>query len=160
MLFSVRISVNFLRQAVQTFLVGLAIISILRLPLLGLNAYSFVIIFITVLGVGGVSLMLGGLAMVYKNVSSIVSVLSLLALFFTGAIISIDRVGNFFIALKFLMPTTWGIEALRQSIQYGFVDESVIMGLFLQTVLFISIGIISFRWGFKRAQRQGSLGTY
>lgn len=159
-LFSLRISVNFFRQAIQTFLVGLAIISILRLPLLGFNGWSFVIILITVLGVGGVSLMLGGVAMVYKRVSSIVSVLSLLALFFTGAIISLDRFGNFFTMLKFLMPTTWGIDALRQSVRYGFVDETVMIGLFLQTVLFISIGIISFRWGFKRAQRQGSLGTY
>ncbi|MBK8935308.1 MAG: ABC transporter permease [Chloroflexi bacterium] len=85
MLFSIRISVSFIRQAIQTLIVGIAIIIILRLPLLELNFWSIVIIFLTVLGVGGVSLIFGGLALVYKNVSSAVDVISLLALFFYGS---------------------------------------------------------------------------
>jgi len=160
MLFSIRISVSFIRQAIQTLIVGIAIIIILRLPLLELNFWSIVIIFLTVLGVGGVSLIFGGLALVYKNVSSAVNVISLLALFFTGAIISLDSLGILFDALKFLLPTAWGIDALRQSVVLGFVDETVILGLSIQAVLLVFAGAISFQWGFKRAQRQGSLGTY
>lgn len=159
-LFSIRTIVSFIRQAIQTFLVGIIIIIILQLPLLELNFLSFVIIFLTIIAVSGVSLALGGLAIVYKNVSSVVNVVGLLALFFTGAIISLDNLGILFTFIKYILPTAWGIDALRDSITFGSVDSFVIWGLSFQAVLCVCLGIFIFYWGFKYAQRQGTLGIY
>jgi ABC-2 type transport system permease protein len=162
--FSLRIAATFSRHALETIALGIVLVLILQLPIT-LNAPAFLVIFQTALAVGGVGLALGGLAMVYKNVASLVGVVTLLALFFTGAIIPLNDLGIVFSVLKYLLPTTWGIDALRLTIVHGGTwaslwESGTFLGLSLQAAVFIGIGMIVFNWGFRRAQRQGSLGTY
>lgn len=162
--FLLRMGAVVVRQAIETIVLGLALVAILRLPVALTGAAVFVI-GLTVIGVTGVGLALGGLAMIYKNVSSVVGVVTLLAVLFTGALVPLNDLGPIFLMLKILLPTTWGIDVLRQAIIYGETWASLwasgtLLGLGLQAAAFMAMGIIFFNWGFRRAQGQGSLGTY
>lgn len=162
--FTLRITAGFTRQVLQTLLLAVILILILQLRLF-INTPALIIILLTMLTVGGVGLALGGLAMVYKNIASVVGVVALLAQFFTGAIIPLNDLGLVFTVIRYTIPTAWGIDALRQTLLDGrtlldFVSDGTLLGLGLQAVLFVGIGVTVFRWGFRRTQQQGSLGAY
>jgi ABC-type multidrug transport system permease subunit len=98
-------------------------------------------------------------------VASLVGVVTLLALFFTGAIIPLNDLGVIFDLLKYSLPTTWGIDALRQILVHGeswlsLWEDGTFFGLSLQAIVFLAVGVAVFNWGFRQAQRHGSLGNY
>ena len=163
-IFLLRLAATFTRQLLETIVLGVVLTVLLRIPV-AFNAQAFVVILLTVLAVGGVGLALGGLALIYKNVASIVNVVTLLALFFTGAILPLNDLGIAFAILKYLLPTTWGIDALRQILIHGDTwlplwENGTLLGLGAQAAMFLAIGIVVFNWGFRRAKLQGSLGIY
>lgn len=163
-LFSLRIMAVFTRKAVETTLLGLCLMLLLGLFIVP-NGLAQILVLLTFLGVAGISLLLGGLALIYKNINSFVSVIAFLAVLFTGALVPLNSLGPVFVILKLFLPMTWGIDALRQVlIQQATWDtlwhEGTLLGLAIQTAVFLVIGILVFNWGFHHAQRQGSLGAY
>lgn len=163
-IFSYRLTAVFIRQVVETAVLGLVLALILGLSFT-LSGPALVVTFLTILSVVGVGLALGGIALVYKRIDSVVAVITLLAVLFTGALVPLNSLGYLFQMLKYTLPTTWGIDALRQVMieGTGWVDlwhEGTWVGLGVQTAVFILIGSMVFNWGFQRALRHGSLGTY
>ena len=163
-LFSLRLGAELTRQVIETLVLGV-ILSLLVGVILVPTATALVIIGLTLLAVGGVGLALGGLALVTKNVSSVVNVVALLALFFTGALVPLNQLGPLFDLLKYTIPTTWGIDALRQTLLTHaplttLWQDGTLPGLTLQALVFLTLGITVFRWGIAQARRRGSLGGY
>lgn len=159
-----RVVAVFARQLLETILLGGFLLWLLGLAI-PVNGATGLVLLLTIVGVAGVGLFLGGLALVYKNISSIVGVLGLLALFFTGAILPLNSLGLGFTLLKYSLPTTWGIETLRLTVLAGVTvsrlwHDGTLVGLLLQAVVFLLGGIYAFRWGFYQAQKQGLLGSY
>lgn len=159
-----RVSAVFTRQFIETFLLG-GILTLILGVVIPLNSAAFLVFLLTILAVAGVGLALGGLALVYKNIASVVGVVGLLALFLTGAVLPLNELGLFFELLKYILPTTWGIEALRLTTLEGvafveLVQNGTLLGLTIQAILFLILGSYLFRWGFYRAQQEGRLGTY
>ena len=163
-IFSLRLTAVFIRQAVETAVLGLALTLILGLSFT-LSGPALLVILLTILSVAGVGLALGGVALVYKRIDSVVAVITLLAVLFTGALVPLNSLGSLFQVLKYTLPTTWGIDALRHVMIEGaswitLWHDGVWVGLGVQTAVFLLFGCILFNWGFQRALRQGSLGTY
>ncbi len=163
-IFSLRITVVFTRKAVETTILGLALVIILNLPFTW-NGPALLVMGLTIASVAGVGLALGGLAMIYKSIDSIVGVITLLSVLFTGALIPLNNLGIVFALLKYLAPMTWGIDALRATLvsEIGWPSlwfDGTLWGLGIQAFVFLSLGTATFIRSFRRAQMQGSLGTY
>ncbi len=159
-----RVVAVFARQLIETIVLGGFLLWLLGLEI-PFSGAAWLVLLLTIVGVVGVGLFLGGLALIYKHLTSVVGVIGLLALFFTGAILPLNELGVVFTLLKYSLPTTWGIEALRLTTLAGVTTASLwedgnLMGLLLQAMVFLLGGLYAFRWGFSRAQQQGRLGSY
>ena len=164
MIFSLRITAVFTRQAVETIVLGLALAFILNLPSTW-SGPAFLVMGLTIVSVAGVGLALGGLAMIYKSIDSVVGVVTLLAVLFTGALVPLNNLGVVFTLLKHLVPMTWGIDALRAVLVSGvgwsaLWLDGTLWGLGVQAFVFSLLGAVTFAWSIRRAQMQGSLGAY
>jgi len=163
-IFSLRLAAVFIREGVETAVLGLVLALILGLSFT-LSAPALLVIWLTILSVAGVGLALGGLALVYKRIDSVVAVITLLAVLFTGALVPLNSLGSLFQVLKYTLPTTWGIDALRQVMVEGtgwvaLWQDGSWVGVGVQTAVFLLLGSMIFNWSFQHALRQGSLGTY
>ena len=162
--FSLRVLTSALVSGSQTLILGtiLALLLNVQFPVTG---SALAVILLTLLGVGGIGLGLGGLALIYKSTESIVGLFSLLALVMTGALVPLEGLGAVFEILKVLVPTTWGIDALR-NVAVGGVGWAGLwvngtwVGLALQAVVFVVIGMVVFEMCLIRARRGGALGEY
>lgn len=163
-LFMLRLAAAFTVQGIQTLVLGVLLALLLQVPVVVASPVP-VLLGLTVLGTLGASLALGGIALVHKQVASIVSVISLLALLTTGALVPLNELERLFLFLKWFVPTAWGIDALRAVTLRGatwatlWADWTWI-GLTLQSLILVGMGIVVFHWGFRRAQHRGTLGTY
>lgn len=148
-----------IRAFVETLLLGIILLLIFRIPL-PVTPFALTIILFTLLGTCGIGFALAGLALVYKVIGAISTTVANLALLISGATISIKGLGVIYTVMKFIFPTSWGIEALRDATILGINNVSVLVGLMLQTVIFITFGFIVFQWGLKKSKQDGSLATY
>ncbi len=164
-LFTMRSASAAVTQSVLTAILGVILFLILRLPAPHLSLGALIVLVLTVLGVIGVSLAIGGIALIYKRVASIVGVIGLLSVLLSGALVPLYSLGPLYEALKWLVPMTWGISALR-ALMIGdasaleLARQGVWLGLTLQTLAFLALGALVFNWGYNRARVAGILGSY
>jgi ABC-2 type transport system permease protein len=156
---SMRVITLCLRYGMETCLLAIMLGWLLHLSL-NLTPLAILIVLLTLAGTCGVGMGLAGLSVVYKSVSSVTDVISSLALIISGALVPLNSLGQFFIVLKYLFPTTWGIDLLRQTLTGGTVTSEEVAGLLLQTVLFIILGLWIFNQQLLQAKKQGSLSAY
>ena len=164
-LLTARVSASFVIEGVLTLVLGVLLLVILRLPPPPLSGPAIAVFALTLLSTLGASLALGGLTLVYKQIGSVIGIVVLLAVLFTGALVPLDPLGPIFTVFKWLIPTVWGIDALRETLLYGATWSSlwadgVWQGLVLQAALFLLLGVEVLQWGFRHAQRHGSLAAY
>lgn len=164
MLFGLRTFAAMLVQGGQTLVLGGILVLLMQIPLM-VSAPALLITLLTLIGVGGLGFAVAGLALVFKSVDSVVGVFSLLALGLTGAIVPLNQLGVPYQLLKYLIPTTWGIDALRQVTVGGaswgkLWDAGGLAGLGLQTAIFVTVGVFVFTHLFKRARVYGELASY
>ena len=164
MLFGSRTLAAMLVQGSQTLVLGGILVLLMQIPLI-VSAPALLIMLLTLIGVGGFGFALAGLALVFKSVDSVVGVFSLLALVLTGAIVPLNQLGGLYQLLKYLIPTTWGIDALRQiavgGASWGALwDARGLAGLGFQTTIFVTVGLFVFTHLFKRALVYGELASY
>jgi len=159
-----RVLAAFLVQGMHTLVLGMSLVYILNLPILWSNLAPALLLF-TVAGVFGLSLALGGLAIVYKQIANVIGAVTLLMVLATGALIPLDRLGALFRLLRLLVPTTWGIHALRAALLEGVTwqvlwQNGTWVGLGTQALLLLGLGAAIFHWGYQRARSLGILGSY
>ena len=149
-----------LRLGLETSLLATVLSLILGLSLI----FTPVTIFITLLlllGSYGVGLVLTGLALLYKSVSSVSSVIGNLALLLSGALVPIDGLGAIFTVLKYCFPMAWGISLLRKATFLpGFLNPAELAGLTLQTLFLLGIGWLIFLTCLQQARQQGALASH
>lgn len=162
--FSLRALTSALVTGTQTLILGTILVLFLNVQF-PVTGSALVVILLTLLGVGGIGLGLGGLALIYKSTESIVGLFSLLALVMTGALVPLERLGVVFEILKVLVPTTWGIDVLRELTVDGggwaaLWGNGLWVGLTFQAVVFVVVGVVVFKVSLATAQRDGVLGQY
>ncbi len=159
---SMRMLVLCLRYAVETAILALILSLLLRVPL-EFSPLAFLVALMTLIGTCGVGMGIAGLALVHKAIRSVTSVISILALLLSGALAPINSLGIFFDVLKYLFPTTWGIDVLRSVVVQQLSSATLrgdLVGLGLQTVFFLGGGIWIFLCTLEKAKVQGDLAAY
>lgn len=163
-LFGARLLAETIVRVVRTGMLGILLASVLGVSF-QVNAVFWVVLLFTVVMSWGVSLVLGGLALVYKEIGSFIGILSLLAVLATGALVPLNALGWIYAWIKVLVPTAWGIEAARSAVLTAaswqtLWSDFTWLGLGVQAGVFLLLGVWSFRWGIRRAQEEGTLGVY
>jgi ABC-2 type transport system permease protein len=162
--FFFRVLARSLRSSLETFLLAVVLTFVFRLPL-ALSPAALLVTFLTLAGVWGVGFGLAGLALIYKNVGGVTSMVAYLAFIISGAFVPIDSLGVTFIVMKFVFPMTWGIELLRHVLINGhdlslLVRNGSLAGLLFQSAVMLTTGTMILNGSLKRARQRGDLGTY
>jgi len=131
---------------IRIFIMGSLFIWLLDLNAFTLTPASILILFLTISSTVGLSLIFAGLTLAYKSIDSLIGIITLLAVLYTGALIPLNGIGATFQVLKFLVPTTWGIDTLRATLLHGQTLSTLftngdLIGLSLQAVALSILGI-------------------
>jgi ABC-2 type transport system permease protein len=118
---------------------------------------------LTLAGAGGLGFALAGLALVYKRTGGMLQLLWQMLVFFTGALAPIENI--YLDALSKTLPLTWGIICLRELIINKTTittlwQNGILIGLLINTAFYLSIGVIFFTWGQRKARELGVLAHY
>ncbi len=164
LLFFFRVIARSIRSCLEVFLLGLGLTLIFRLPLT-MSPTALLVTFLTLVGVWGVGFALAGLAMVYKNIGSVTSLVVYLAFTISGAFVPLNALTGLFTVLKVTFPMTWGIDILRRVMIDGYdfsfpISDGSLPGLFLQSMSMLLIGYIILYGALNRVKQRGELGVY
>lgn len=146
----------FLISCVLVFLLGI------HIPL---RWESIPVLFLTLVGLFGFTLMLGGAALVFKQIEALADLFQNLLLFLTGSLLPINRFPDWLAAISRTLPITQGIDVLRnvtlggQSLASAWTNGSL-PWLVIHSLLYLVAGWIIFKWCEKVAKQQGSLSHY
>ena len=124
-----------------------------------------VILGLSLLGLYGFGFMLAALALIFKRIGPIASVLQYVLLFMTGAIIPLDGFPPIIRQIGQILPLSAGIEAMQMSAidhhpLHYIVQETVFIRLLLGAVIYVLLGIITFFASDGYARKKGLLGQY
>lgn len=120
---------------------------------------------LTMAGLYGFAFILGGAALVFKQVEALANLMQNALLFLNGALLPVDRLPGWMEAFAKTLPTTQGIIVLRQVILEGQTLAQVwrdgsLVGLVINSTVYFVVGWFFFRWCENRARQLGVLGQY
>ena len=119
---------------------------------------------ISLVGAYGLGFIFAGLALVFKRVQALTGLTFSLMIFFTGALVSLERLGLWYQVLKIAFPLTWGISLMRSVVQGVSLAEmwgnGELAGLFVHSLVYLALGLGVFAWGYRHAREKGTLGHY
>jgi ABC-2 type transport system permease protein len=118
---------------------------------------------LTLAGACGLGFALAGLALVYKRIGGALHLLWQMLVFFTGALAPIQNI--YLDAISKALPLTWGITGLRAILIDGATlailwQNGMLSGLLINTAFYLSLGVVVFAWGQRRARELGVLAHY
>lgn len=126
---------------------------------------ALAVLAITLAGLFGLGLLFGGLALVYKRIGPVTSIVRTSFLFLTGALVPLSVLPEALKTVAVFLPMTDGV-ALIQGL---LVDNAPLQDVFgsvrmlrclLNAIAYLSLGILAF-WGFERkARKEGLLAVY
>lgn len=125
----------------------------------------FFFFLITYAGLYGLGLFFAGLTLIFKRLGPVTTITRFLLLIFTGAIIPLHTFPHYLRIFAQTLPMTLGLSIIREIIfqQKTIVDitSSTKFYLFLvNSIFYLTLGIITFILLEKRARAKGALGTY
>ncbi|MDE2822892.1 MAG: ABC transporter permease, partial [Chloroflexota bacterium] len=120
---------------------------------------------LTMVGLFGFGYAIGGLTLVFKQISSVSGLLTNVLLFLNGALLPVHHFPAWLETIAVFLPTTQGIIVLRKVVVDGasltavWEDGSMVF-LAVQSILFLVVGWALFNVGERVAKRSGTLGQY
>jgi ABC-2 type transport system permease protein len=120
---------------------------------------------LTLAGLYGFGYIVGGATLVFKQVESLANLLQNLLLFLNGALLPVDRLPPAVEAFALMLPSTWGIIALRQAMFGGATlntlwQNGVLPHLLANTLFYFVGGLVVYHACETYARRRGLLGQY
>ena len=146
-------------RGLQTLVMAVIMGVLLGLPF-SFSLWTPVIIILTLAGACGMGFIFAGVTLVYKQAATIASLVAMLSLFAAGALVPLNSLGTIFTVLKIIVPITWGTDILRQILIAGQASNYDMLGLAAQAAIMVSIGVIVFNIGLRRAKEVATLATY
>jgi ABC-2 type transport system permease protein len=146
----------FLSAAVLVLLVGIR---------LQLSWDVLPIVALTLTGLFGFSFLLGGAALVFKNVRAIADLLQDLILFVNGTVVPVALMPAWLQTIGLVFPTTYGITLMRRvaledvSLSSLLVDGSLLT-LLAHSAVYLLGGWLIYALCERAARQQGTLGQY
>jgi ABC-2 type transport system permease protein len=124
---------------------------------------ALLIFVLSTLGVAGLGLVSAGIILVAKQGDPIAFTIGMLAGLLSGVFYPPEILPEWLTTVAYLLPTTYGLRALRQALING-ANLSTLTGDLLVLVLFAALtipaGLVAFHWGFLKARRDGTLSHY
>jgi ABC-2 type transport system permease protein len=120
---------------------------------------------LTLAGLYGFGYIVGGATLVFKQVESLANLLQNVLLFLNGALLPVDRLPPAVEAFALMLPSTWGIIALREVMFEGATlgtlwQDGVLQHLLVNTLVYFVGGLVVYQVCENRARRRGLLGQY
>jgi ABC-2 type transport system permease protein len=118
---------------------------------------------VSIVGIAGLGLLSAGVVLVTKQGDPIAFTLGLLAGLLSGVYYPPEVLPQWLAFLSYLLPTTYGLRALRQTLINNAGVSAVANDLAILTLfaaITIPLGLSSFHWGFLKARRDGTLSQY
>lgn len=159
-----RVCATMVTALLEVLLVGIAVIVLMNIPL-PLRLQGIPVFLLTMVGLLGFGFVMGGIALIYKQVNSIANLVQTTLIFLTGALVPVSFFPEWLELLSKLLPSTQGIIVLRnvvlenQSLLAAWNDGSLILLVINSAVYFVG-GWLFFLWCENRAKKQGTLGQY
>jgi len=159
-----RIFAMLITSTLMVFLtgLGLALILHIRVPL---RWESIPVLLLTLVGLFGFTLILGGATLVFKQTEALADLIQNMLMFLTGSLLPIDHFPSWLALLARTLPITQGIDVLRRIMQHGeslasvWNDQSLVW-LIVHSGIYLCVGWAVFKWCEKIAKRQGTLSQY
>ena len=162
----------FLGQVIATFMRGTALVAIVGVILLmllpvtlPLEMSALLPFALTMVGLFGFGYAIGGLTLVYKQISSVGGLLTNVLLFLNGALLPVHHFPAWLETFARFLPTTQGIIVLRKVViddmpLTAVWEDGSMVFLAVQSVLYLVAGWALFNVGERVAKRRGTLGQY
>ena len=162
----------FLGQVIGTFVRGTALVAIVGvilwmiLPItLPWNLAALPPFALTMVGLFGFGYAIGGLTLVYKQISSVQGLLTNVLLFLNGALLPVNHFPVWLETFARFLPTTQGIIVLRKVViddmpLAAVWEDGSMVFLVVQSALYLTAGWTLFTVGERVAKRRGTLGQY
>lgn len=156
------------KTMIDCVMIGLVLLTIMVTTKVSLDfpVFSVGLVFIlTLLGLYGLGFFFGGLSLIYKRLGSITIVVRFAFLILTGAITPIESFPPWLQVICKTLPMTEGLKILRL-IMVEKRPFSVVLGsgalliLVINSAIYISVGLISFKYLENVARDRGLLGVY
>jgi ABC-2 type transport system permease protein len=124
-----------------------------------------VLFFLSLAGAYGLGYLFAGLALVFKRVGAMTSLVFSLLILLTGAFVGLESLGWYFDVLRLAFPLTWGISLMRQVAGEGVTLASLLqggelVGLTLHSAIYLVVGLVVFAWGYRISRQKGTLAHY
>lgn len=154
---------TFLFTAINTGVI-LAIAIVVFQVDLNINYLAAVIILLlSIVSLAGIGMISAGVIMVTKQGDPVSWFVAIVSAFLSGVYYPIEVLPKFLKGLALLLPNTHALIALRHTLINHYTvwqvkDQIVILLIF--SLVTIPLGIISFKKGFDRARREGTLSYY
>ena len=162
----------FVGKVIATFLSGTALVAIVGVILwmilpvtLPLELAALLPFALTMVGLFGFGYAIGGLTLVYKQISSVRGLLTNVLLFLNGALLPVNHFPAWLETIAVFLPTTQGIIVLRKVViddmsLIAVWEDGSMLFLAVQSVLFLAAGWALFNVGERVAKQRGTLGQY
>jgi len=149
---------------VMVFLVAGLLILLLGIHL-PLRWEGLPVFFLALTGLFGFTLVLSGFGLVFKQIDSLADLIQNMLLFLTGSLLPVEHFPNWLAFIAKTLPITQGIIVLREVLLRGDSLASTwqngsLFWLVVHSALYLTIGLLVFKWCEKIAKRQGTLGQY
>lgn len=121
------------------------------------------VVLLAVADVAGMTLMLGGLMLVFKRIENFSNIVQMLLLFFTGALTPLKTLSPVLVTVSHLLPLTYGVDIARRLCVDGARLADLggpLLGLLVNTAAWLTAGLITFTLCDRAARRRGTLGQY
>lgn len=125
--------------------------------------WAFLVFLLTVSSMAGIGMISAGIILVNKQGDPVSWFIGVISGFLSGVYYPVEILPPWLQGLSQVLPTTHGLRALRLTllgkVGWGGVQDElfILLGFCLLT---IPLGILVFRWGFRKARRDGTLGFY
>lgn len=159
-----RVLATLLTTTLMVLLTGIVLLLIMHINI-PLTWEALPILLLTLAGLFGFALTLGGAALVFKQIESLADLLQNLLLFLTGSLLPLSKFPGWLAGISRTLPITQGIDVLRnvelngQSLTQTWTNGSL-GWLILNSALYLVSGWLIFKWCERIAKQQGSLSHY
>jgi ABC-2 type transport system permease protein len=120
---------------------------------------------LTLAGLYGFGYIVGGATLIFKQVESLANLLQNVLLFLNGALLPVALLPPMVERFALLLPSTWGIIALRQAMFGGATlatlwQDGTLPHLIVNTLAYFVGGLVIYQLCENYARRKGLLGQY
>ncbi len=131
---------------------------------INLNPDLFLVVIpLSVANVAGMTLIFGGLMLIFKRIENFSQIIQMILMFFTGAMAPLESFPPALITISHLLPLTYGVEIARRMAVDGArlgQLQGPLLGLIVNTAVWMTLGLTVFYFCDRIARQRGTVGQY